>query len=75
MLDRKDAEQFDGLLHYQFDAAYCLPKSPTGQYWQVERWANTPYVATYDNRKSAYQFARLISASDRYDARVIKLNA
>ena len=75
MLDRKDAEQFDGLLHYQFDAAYCLPKSPTGQYWQVERWSNTPYVATYDNQKSAHQFARLISANERYDARVIKLNA
>jgi hypothetical protein len=76
LITRQDAEQFPGLLHYQFDAAYCLPKSPTGQYYQVERWsASAPYMATFDNRESATRFAELVSKTDRYDARIIKLNA
>ena len=75
-LTRAQAEQFDGLLHYRFDKAYCLPKSPTGHYYRVERYGvSVPYVATFDNRESALRFAKLVSKSERYDAYVTKLNA
>ena len=74
-MNRAIAEQFNGLLHFRFDSAFCLPKSPTGQYYQVESWiASVPYLATYDNLKSAQQFAQQVSKFDRYDAKVIKLN-
>lgn len=74
ILCRAHAEKFPGLLHFMYDAVYCIPESPTGHYWRVEAWANTPYRATYDNEKSAHQFAQFLSRRDRYDARVIRMN-
>lgn len=61
-------------LHWAFDGQYCLPASPTGQYFRVERWANYGYVATFATRAAADRLAREISARDRYDARVVQLN-
>lgn len=69
-----DRNQYPDALHWAFDGQYCLPPSKTGQYYRVERWANYPYVATFDNRASAERLAREISQRERYDAKVIRLN-
>lgn len=75
-MNRSDAEQFSGLLHFRFDKVYCLPKSVTGHYFRVESNATygTPYFATYDNRESATRFAALLSNHDKRDASVLHLN-
>lgn len=69
-----DRNQYPDALHWAFDSQYCLPASPTGQYYRVERWANNGYVATFSNRAAAQKLAADISKRERFDARVIKLN-
>jgi len=69
-----DRSQYANALHWAFDRQFCLPPSPTGQYFRVERWANNGYVATFSDRASADKLARDISKRERFDARVIQLN-
>jgi hypothetical protein len=70
-----DKSEYPAALHWAFDGQYCLPASPTGQYFRVERWANYPYVATFATRADAERLAREISRQERRDARVVQVNA
>ncbi|UOF77937.1 hypothetical protein [Caudoviricetes sp.] len=69
-----EKSQYPDALHWAFDRQFCLPPSPTGRYFRVERWRNYGYVATFSTRAAAHKLARDISARDKYDARVIQLN-
>lgn len=69
-----DRNEYPDALHWAFDRQFCLPASPTGQYFRVERWSNYGYVATFSTRSGAEKLARDISKRDRFDASVIRLN-
>jgi hypothetical protein len=60
-----------GLIHRQFSTSF-LPRSKTGQYWQVHSWSGT-YLGTFDNERDARAFARRVN--DRYDPNVSRVYA